>query len=164
MEKTADQQSPRRRRTRTPPRSGDEPWRCPGCRATLSTRYCPSCGESRLRPRDLTMRGLLEQAVEAVASIESRLLRSLRSFVTRPGLLTTAYLQGRRKPYILPLQLFLVANVMFFALQSLTGVKVFSTPLAMQGAESPATWSRSVSRARSEPSSNTRPCSTTRWR
>jgi hypothetical protein len=40
-----------------------------------------------------------------------------------------AYLQGRRKPYTLPLQLFLVTNVLFFGMQSLTGAKVFSTPL-----------------------------------
>jgi hypothetical protein len=47
----------------------------------------------------------------------------------RPGLLTLAYMQGQRKPYTLPLQLFLVANVLFFAMQSLTGAKIFSTPL-----------------------------------
>jgi hypothetical protein len=40
-----------------------------------------------------------------------------------------AYLQGQRRPYTLPLQLFLVANVLFFAMQSLTGAKIFSTPL-----------------------------------
>lgn len=47
----------------------------------------------------------------------------------RPGLLTVAYLEGRRKLYTLPLQLFLVANILFFAMQSLTGAKIFSTPL-----------------------------------
>jgi len=51
--------------------------------------------------------------------------------VTRPGSLTVAYLNGQRKPYTLPLQLFLVANVLFFAMQSLVGAKVFSTPLEM---------------------------------
>jgi len=47
----------------------------------------------------------------------------------RPGALTLAYLQGQRKPYTLPLQLFLLANVLFFAMQSLTNTKIFSTPL-----------------------------------
>jgi len=49
--------------------------------------------------------------------------------VSQPGVLTVAYLQGQRKPYTLPLQLFLVSNVLFFAMQSLTGAKIFSTPL-----------------------------------
>jgi len=46
-----------------------------------------------------------------------------------PGLLTVAYQEGQRKLYTLPLQLFLAANIQFFAMQSLTGAKIFSTPL-----------------------------------
>src|SRR5262245_20636590 len=88
----------------------DLPWICPGCATECATLYCPSCGETRLRPRDLTVRGLIEQAVHAVASVDSKLLRSLGSLAARPGFLTAAYLAGRRKPYILPLQLFLVTN------------------------------------------------------
>ena len=49
--------------------------------------------------------------------------------VARPGALTVAYLQGQRRPYIRPLQLFLIANVLFFAVESLTNSTIFSTPL-----------------------------------
>jgi hypothetical protein len=49
--------------------------------------------------------------------------------MTQPGALTVAFLQGQRKPYAPPLQLFLVANLLFFGMQSLTGSKIFSTPL-----------------------------------
>ena len=48
---------------------------------------------------------------------------------TRPGALTVAYLRGQKKAYLLPFQIFLVANVLFFAIQSLTGENVFSTTL-----------------------------------
>jgi hypothetical protein len=47
----------------------------------------------------------------------------------RPGALTIAYLEGPRKPYISPFQLFLISNLLFFAVQSITHDKVFSTPL-----------------------------------
>jgi hypothetical protein len=40
-----------------------------------------------------------------------------------------AYLKGQRKPFTLPLPLFLFANVLFFAVQSMVGAKIFSTPL-----------------------------------
>ncbi len=105
-------------------------WTCPSCDAAVATAYCPSCGEQRLHARDLSLRGLLRQAVLAVVKIDGRLLRSVRCLVTQPGRLTAAYLQGRRKPYIAPVQLFLGANVLFFALQSLTATTIFSTPLA----------------------------------
>jgi hypothetical protein len=106
------------------------PWTCPSCRAAVATPYCPECGERPLRARELTLRGLCEQAFEAFTSIDGRLLRSFRCLVSRPGLLTVAFLEGRRKPYIGPISLFLVANVLFFAIESLTGGTVFSTPLA----------------------------------
>lgn len=106
-----------------------EPWTCPTCNLALSTQYCAACGECRLRPHDLTLRGLLSQVAQACTNLDRPIVRSFRSLMTRPGLLTTAYLEGRRKPYTLPLQLFLAANVLFFAMQSLTGAKIFSTPL-----------------------------------
>ena len=49
--------------------------------------------------------------------------------ITQPGVLTVAYIQGRRVPYIPPFQLFLIANVLFFALQSLTNTNIVSSPM-----------------------------------
>jgi len=49
--------------------------------------------------------------------------------VARPGALTVAYVQGQRRPYIAPFQLFLVTNVLLFATQSLTSTSVFSSTL-----------------------------------
>ena len=37
-----------------------------------------------------------------------------QSLITQPGLLTDAYVRGRRKPYLAPLQVFLIANLVFF--------------------------------------------------
>ncbi|HEY2388860.1 MAG TPA: DUF3667 domain-containing protein [Candidatus Binatia bacterium] len=104
-------------------------WTCPSCDEIVATTYCPSCGEQRLGARDLTLGGLLRQAALAIVDIDGRLLRSVRCLVVHPGRLTTAYVQGLRKPYIAPVQLFLVANVLFFAMQSLTGNMIFSTSL-----------------------------------
>jgi hypothetical protein len=106
------------------------PWTCPSCHDSIRSPYCPRCGERPLRPGELTLRGLVEQALEALTSIDGRVLRSFRALITRPGLLTMAFLQGRRVPYIGPVALFLTTNVLFFATESLTGGTVFSTPLA----------------------------------
>lgn len=104
-------------------------WTCPTCQTALDTEYCPRCGERRPQPRDLTLRGLTNQFLHALSSVDSKLLRSLRALVASPGSLTVAYLQGRRQPYLRPFQLFLLANVLFFATQSLTGTNVFSSSL-----------------------------------
>jgi Protein of unknown function (DUF3667). len=72
---------------------------------------------------------MLDQAFEAVTNIDGRLLRSLLWLLTRPGQLTLAFLQGRRKLFLAPVPLFLVTNVLFFTVDSMSGGMVFSTPL-----------------------------------
>ena len=95
----------------------------------MSTPFCPTCGESPPNTRDLTLRGLFRQLFQAVSSIDGKLLRSFRCLATRPGTLTVAYVQGRRMKYLGPFQLLLLANVLFFAMQSLTSTNIFSSTL-----------------------------------
>src|ERR1700741_5514419 len=94
-----------------------EPWICPTCSAAAVSAFCPTCGEQPLHARDLTLRGFLNQIFHALTSVDSRLIRSFVS-LARPGFLTLSYLQGRRKPYLGPVPLFLMANVLFFAVES----------------------------------------------
>ena len=109
--------------------TGGEPWTCPTCHRTVVTPYCPECGERSPSASDLTLRGLFGQGVRAFTDIDGRVIRSFRHLITRPGALTVAYTRGQKKAYLLPFGLFLVANVLFFAVQSLTGENVFSTTL-----------------------------------
>src|SRR5262245_31158184 len=65
----------------------------------------------------------------ALSEIDGRLLRSLRFVISRPGALTSAYVAGRRRPFLNPFALFLIANGIFFALQSASQTNIFSPPL-----------------------------------
>ena len=105
-------------------------WVCPTCQLPLATRFCPTCGEHRPGKHDLTLVGLAEHMVETIAHLDGRFLRTFRSLMLRPGSLTHAYWQGQRKPFVGPLPLFLIANLVFFALQSLAHSHVFSTSLS----------------------------------
>jgi hypothetical protein len=87
------------------------------------------CGERRRDPRDLALHGLVRHAIESITSIDGKVLRSFRTLIARPGALTVAFLEGRRKPYLNPVAVFLVANVLFFAAESVTRGLVFTTPL-----------------------------------
>ena len=82
-----------------------------------------------MSPRDLTLRGLAEKAFHALTSIDARLLRTARVLFLRPGELTRAWVAGIRRPYVAPVQQFLIANVFFFAMQWATGENVFSSSL-----------------------------------
>jgi hypothetical protein len=105
-------------------------WVCRTCNANIVTPYCATCGEGQLRATDLTLRHLGAQVYRSLSDLDGKLLRTLRSLIFRPGFLTTAYLVGPRKPFLGAFQLFLIVNVIFFAVQSWARIKIFSTPLA----------------------------------
>jgi len=104
-------------------------WTCPKCRLEVLTPFCASCGEEPVAPRDLTLRALGGKLLHALTSIDARAARSAWHLLRRPGALTVAWVSGLRKPYVAPFQLFLIANVIFFALQWLTHENVFSSTL-----------------------------------
>jgi len=104
-------------------------WTCPTCVELRETPYCARCGEEPLAPRDLTLRGLAEKFLHTFTSIDARAVRTARRLLRNPGHLTVAWTRGVRKPYVAPFQFFLIANVIFFATQSLSGETVFSSTL-----------------------------------
>jgi hypothetical protein len=75
------------------------------------------------------LRGLAERLLQAFTSIDTKTARSAWTLVRRPGELTVSWMEGVRKIYVAPITLFLLINVLFFAVQSLTGETVFSSPL-----------------------------------
>lgn len=104
-------------------------WTCPSCGRRRATQFCPTCGEEPLRARDLKLDDLAGQVFRAFSNVDGRLLRSFRTLLTRPGALTAAHVAGQRRRYLSPLQLFLIANALFFAVQSFTHADIFSSPL-----------------------------------
>jgi hypothetical protein len=114
---------------RTVPAPALEAWTCPSCRRVADTPFCPSCGEQPRDPRDLTLRGLALQAATALTDVDGKVVRTFRCLLAQPGALTVAFLSGKRKAYVGPVALFLSANVIFFAMESLTSGLVLTTPL-----------------------------------
>lgn len=107
----------------------DTRWTCPTCKEPVRTPFCSRCGEEPLAPRDLTVRGVAEKLVHAFTSIDARAVRTMQRLLRFPGELTLAWTDGVRKPYVAPFQIFLIVNVIFFGIQSITGEIVFSSPL-----------------------------------
>jgi len=83
--------------------------------------YCPSCGqETRLQPP--TFAGFLHEFAGQYLAVEGTIWRSLAMLIARPGGLTRAYLEGRRRRYVPPLRLYLSASFLFFLVVKLLSV------------------------------------------
>jgi hypothetical protein len=108
----------------------EQPDSCVSCGEQLLGTWCHACGEKRRDPRDLTLRAFAGYAVEAVTNADAKLWVTLRRLVRRPGALTRDFMEGRRRPFVAPLQLFLLANLVFFVLLQVgIGMDTFTTDL-----------------------------------
>jgi hypothetical protein len=99
------------------------------CGNVATDFYCAYCGEKQHDSHDASLRHMLSETLEAFFHLDSKIFLSLWTLVARPGQLTLDYFAGRRKPYMAPLQLFLVCNFIFFILQPLTGLEILAPPL-----------------------------------
>ena len=106
------------------------PLRCASCDAELRGPYCSECGERALREDEFSVRRLVMDAVRDATALDSRLGRSVRLLVTRPGELTRRYMSGRRVGLVGPVQLFLTCNLVYFVVQPYTGYSGYNTPLS----------------------------------
>ena len=91
---------------------------CLNCGAALDSHFCAECGQKNKDYR-LTFKDLFSDFLEELLDVDSRVLRSLRMLYTKPGLLTSEYVKGRRVSYLPPVRLYLVASVLFFLAISL---------------------------------------------
>lgn len=88
---------------------------CRNCASPLGGPYCAACGQRELAHPDPTVRELLGDAAQTVLSVDGRLLTTLRALLFAPGRLTRDWLAGRRAPYASPMQSYLTASLVLFA-------------------------------------------------
>ena len=105
---------------------------CPSCARPLEGNFCAHCGEKRPGRSDHTLKNFLVHLVEAFTHADGKLFQTLRLLLTEPGQLTADHLKGKRKPHIPPLQIFLLANLVFFLLHPLIGSNTLTTDLNTQ--------------------------------
>lgn len=90
---------------------------CPACGERLAGEYCHRCGEGRFDPASLSLRRFAAKTFQELIDLEhSKIFRTFRSLVLRPGFLTKEFLAGRRSPYLSPLKVVLVTFAVSFFL------------------------------------------------
>lgn len=89
--------------------------RCITCNTELQGDYCYKCGEKKIVPaKDNSLLQFIEQALDGLTHLDSKVIKSFWLLFSKPGFLAAEYNKGRRKPYMKPIQLFVVASVLFY--------------------------------------------------
>ena len=88
---------------------------CKNCHEPLPNQaeFCPACGQS-VKVITRPWREVLGELVTELLDFDGRMLVSLRSLLTRPGLLSFEYINGRRASYTSPIRMYLIISVVFF--------------------------------------------------
>jgi hypothetical protein len=91
---------------------------CANCAEPLTGAFCSRCGQQALdlhRP----ISDLFSDVIGDIFNLDTRLLRTLRPLMLKPGALAKDYIAGRRASYVPPLKSYLIAALIFFGLFTL---------------------------------------------
>jgi Protein of unknown function (DUF3667) len=91
---------------------------CLNCGEPLTLHYCPRCGQEAV-PSAVPVKEFLHELAGHLFSFDSKLFHTLRTLITRPGLLTVEYLAGHRVRYLAPFRIYVTLSALFFLLVGL---------------------------------------------
>ena len=88
---------------------------CKNCHQPLPGQadFCPGCGQS-VKATTRPWREALGELLTELVDFDGRMLVSLRLLLTRPGVLSYEYTNGRRRSYTSPIRMYLVISLVFF--------------------------------------------------
>jgi len=87
---------------------------CLNCATELQGSFCHHCGQ-RDQPRRLPLKALFHDVLHDIWHFDHKVFETLRLLVLKPGLLTLAYLDGRRNRYVPPFRLYIFLSFLLFS-------------------------------------------------
>lgn len=102
---------------------------CKTCGSELRGDYCHHCGEKFLKPEDKSAKKWLADLFSNIWMLDGKLFNTVKALMLAPGRFASDYSEGVRKPYVKPLNLFLMANLIYFLT---SGFDTFKTELNAQ--------------------------------
>jgi hypothetical protein len=92
--------------------------RCLNCGSPLTGNHCVECGQSS-DVHVLSMKEVAGDVTHSLLHLDSRVWRTLKLLIFRPGDLTREFIAGRHQSYLPPFRLYLGISILFFALSAL---------------------------------------------
>jgi hypothetical protein len=94
---------------------------CANCGTTVTIHYCPNCGQKHAEGR-LHMGYLLSEFAHNYLGTDSGFFFTVREMLVRPGHAVNEFLNGKRRPYLKPVQFYLLLLTLFFVVSELLNV------------------------------------------
>lgn len=92
--------------------------RCLNCGIAIAGKHCAQCGQAA-DAHVLSMREVAGDVAHSLLHLDSRVWRTLRLLVRRPGELTREFIAGRHQRFLPPFRLYLAISLLYFALSAI---------------------------------------------
>ncbi|TNF86459.1 MAG: DUF3667 domain-containing protein [Gammaproteobacteria bacterium] len=99
---------------------------CANCGAERAGTYCSRCGQND-RDYHRSLPPLVSELLREAFELDSRLVRTLKLLLFKPGALAVEFSNNRRASYVSPIRLYLFVSILFFFFLSL-GTDIGSGP------------------------------------
>jgi hypothetical protein len=89
---------------------------CVTCSNEFVGKFCNRCGEKLISQHERSVLHFLEGAFHVVTHVDGKIFKNLKLLITSPGTISKNYAIGRRQPFMKPIPMFFVANLIYFLL------------------------------------------------
>lgn len=86
----------------------------------ISDKYCPNCSQAN-STKKLTLKDFFDEFFSNIISYDSKLLKTLKALLLRPGSITRDYINGKRVTYTNPFRFLLSLAIIYFLLMGFNG-------------------------------------------
>ncbi|MGB6228905.1 MAG: DUF3667 domain-containing protein [Litorimonas sp.] len=96
---------------------------CFACDAQMLGLYCHSCGNKNDNYRRSVF-SLVIEMIQNITAIDSRMWRSLKSLLLKPGTMSRSYADGARTKWTSPVRFFLATSLLLFGYIAMSGTQL----------------------------------------
>jgi hypothetical protein len=86
---------------------------CLNCGAAIYGRYCHSCGQENIEPKE-TFWHMLTHFVYDITHFDGKFFSTLKYLLFKPGFISHEYLKGKRMSYLHPIRMYVFTSAVFF--------------------------------------------------
>ncbi|MBC7949876.1 MAG: DUF3667 domain-containing protein [Chitinophagaceae bacterium] len=86
---------------------------CLNCGTITQGRFCHVCGQENVVPKE-SFWGMVTHFFNDITHFDGKFFTSMRWLITKPGMLSLEYVNGRRAKYLHPIRMYVFTSAVFF--------------------------------------------------
>lgn len=87
---------------------------CKTCANEFQGKFCNRCGERIMNPHDRSIFHFLESVFHTITHFDGKIFKNLKLILLKPGFISKKLSEGSRQPFMNPLSMFFVGNLIYF--------------------------------------------------